>query len=194
MHQVHPCLNLYKTHLAAHETMPSSYQRHGEAAGYFLGGQRLLSMAVAVQILLSRAKEDYPRDRPPPLRFIRSCSSSLAAPTLHKLEATFKVPVLEVGAEGASEARSHFHGLAGSLLCTLCRTCPAHTTVSMQAYAMTEASHQMTSNPLPKHGPHKPGWAPAPPIKKASCALQLILASCISRESCREQCNVNVLL
>ena len=27
----------------------------------------------------------------------------------------------------------------------------------MQAYAMTEASHQMTSNPLPKHGPHKPG-------------------------------------
>lgn len=26
-----------------------------------------------------------------------------------------------------------------------------------QAYAMTEASHQMTSNPLPKHGPHKPG-------------------------------------
>ena len=29
----------------------------------------------------------------------------------------------------------------------------------MQAYAMTEASHQMTSNPLPKHGPHKPGEA-----------------------------------
>lgn len=27
----------------------------------------------------------------------------------------------------------------------------------LQAYAMTEASHQMTSNPLPKHGPHKPG-------------------------------------
>ena len=27
----------------------------------------------------------------------------------------------------------------------------------MQAYAMTEASHQMTSNPLPKHGPHKAG-------------------------------------
>ena len=26
-----------------------------------------------------------------------------------------------------------------------------------QAYAMTEASHQMTSNPLPKNGPHKPG-------------------------------------
>ncbi len=27
----------------------------------------------------------------------------------------------------------------------------------LQAYAMTEASHQMTSNPLPKHGPHKAG-------------------------------------
>jgi hypothetical protein len=27
----------------------------------------------------------------------------------------------------------------------------------MQAYAMTEASHQMTSNPLPKYGSHKPG-------------------------------------
>lgn len=26
----------------------------------------------------------------------------------------------------------------------------------VQAYAMTEASHQMTSNPLPKHGLHKP--------------------------------------
>ena len=29
--------------------------------------------------------------------------------------------------------------------------------VPSAAYAMTEASHQMTSNPLPKHGPHKPG-------------------------------------
>ncbi len=27
----------------------------------------------------------------------------------------------------------------------------------VQAYAMTEASHQMTSNPLPKNGPHKAG-------------------------------------
>lgn len=27
----------------------------------------------------------------------------------------------------------------------------------LEAYAMTEASHQMTSNPLPQHGPHKPG-------------------------------------
>ena len=31
------------------------------------------------------------------------------------------------------------------------------TLCTLQAYAMTEASHQMTSNPLPKHGPHKPG-------------------------------------
>jgi acyl-CoA synthetase (AMP-forming)/AMP-acid ligase II len=31
---------------------------------------------------------------------------------------------------------------------------PHHTT---QAYAMTEASHQMTSNPLPAHGTCKPG-------------------------------------
>ena len=28
---------------------------------------------------------------------------------------------------------------------------------AVQAYAMTEASHQMTSNPLPDVGPHKPG-------------------------------------
>jgi acyl-CoA synthetase (AMP-forming)/AMP-acid ligase II len=27
----------------------------------------------------------------------------------------------------------------------------------LEAYAMTEASHQMTSNPLPKFGPRKPG-------------------------------------
>ena len=49
-----------------------------------------------VQILLQRAGQDYPKDSPPQLRFIRSCSSSLAAPTLHKLEAAFRVPVLEV--------------------------------------------------------------------------------------------------
>lgn len=72
------------------------------------------------QVLLARADKDFPSSSPPPLRFIRSCSSSLAAATLHKLETAFKVPVLE-------------------------------------AYAMTEASHQMTSNPLPKHGPHKAG-------------------------------------
>ena len=56
----------------------------------------------------------------PPLRFIRSCSASLAASVLFELEAAFGAPVLE-------------------------------------AYAMTEASHQMTSNPLPSQGAHKPG-------------------------------------
>ena len=72
------------------------------------------------QILLMRADKDYPTKNPPSLRFIRSCSASLAAPVLEKLEKTFKSPVLE-------------------------------------AYAMTEASHQMTSNPLPKFGDRKPG-------------------------------------
>lgn len=42
------------------------------------------------------ADKDYPAEAPPPLRFIRSCSSSLAATTLHKLEAAFHAPVLEV--------------------------------------------------------------------------------------------------
>jgi len=72
------------------------------------------------QILLMRAETDYPKDNPPPLRFIRSCSSSLAESIMTRLEAAFHAPVLE-------------------------------------AYAMTENAHQMCSNPLPKHGPHKPG-------------------------------------
>ncbi|KAI8090285.1 uncharacterized protein B0P05DRAFT_530137 [Gilbertella persicaria] len=62
----------------------------------------------------------HPPSEVPNIRFIRSCSSSLAPATLHALEKQFKAPVLE-------------------------------------AYAMTEASHQMTSNPLPHRGPHKPG-------------------------------------
>jgi len=72
------------------------------------------------QVLLMRAATDFPKANPPPLRFIRSCSSSLAPAVLEGLEAAFGVPVLE-------------------------------------AYAMTENAHQMTSNPLPKFGPHKPG-------------------------------------
>ncbi|KAG8823502.1 hypothetical protein FRC17_009311, partial [Serendipita sp. 399] len=52
----------------------------------------------------------------PKIRFIRSCSSSLAPSTLHALEKTFKAPVLE-------------------------------------AYAMTEAAHQMTSNIAGKRYP-----------------------------------------
>eukprot|EP00667_Euglena_gracilis_P006126 EG_transcript_6174 len=72
------------------------------------------------QVLLMRADKDYPKASPPPLRFIRSCSSSLAPAVLEGLEAQFGVSVLE-------------------------------------AYAMTENAHQMTSNPLPKAGPRKPG-------------------------------------
>jgi acyl-CoA synthetase (AMP-forming)/AMP-acid ligase II len=70
------------------------------------------------QILLDRyaAKPE----QLPKLRFIRSCSASLAPAILERLESAFNAPVLE-------------------------------------AYAMTEASHLMTSNPLPQDGPHKPG-------------------------------------
>jgi acyl-CoA synthetase (AMP-forming)/AMP-acid ligase II len=72
------------------------------------------------QILLSRADQDKDWISKNRLRFIRSCSSSLAPAVLESLEKVTGRPVLE-------------------------------------AYAMTEAAHQMTSNPLPKHGPHKPG-------------------------------------
>ncbi|ODV90502.1 hypothetical protein CANCADRAFT_107068 [Tortispora caseinolytica NRRL Y-17796] len=67
------------------------------------------------QILLKGALPDPL----PSIRFIRSCSSSLAPSTLRELEAKLKAPVIE-------------------------------------AYAMTEASHQMTSNSLPP-GTRKPG-------------------------------------
>ncbi|KAJ0963805.1 hypothetical protein J5N97_028927 [Dioscorea zingiberensis] len=71
------------------------------------------------QILLDRHAVK-PEDTYPKLRFIRSCSASLAPSILTRLEEAFGAPVLE-------------------------------------AYAMTEASHQMASNPLPEDGPHKPG-------------------------------------
>lgn len=48
------------------------------------------------QILVARAEKDYPKDNPPPLRVIRSCSSSLAPATLKAVEEAFKAPVLEV--------------------------------------------------------------------------------------------------
>ncbi|WCJ36654.1 Oxalate--CoA ligase [Euphorbia peplus] len=64
---------------------------------------------------ISKPEPDYPK-----LRFIRSCSASLAPAILERLEATFGAPVLE-------------------------------------AYAMTEATHLMSSNPLPEDGPHKAG-------------------------------------
>ncbi|KAE8710853.1 Oxalate--CoA ligase [Hibiscus syriacus] len=71
------------------------------------------------QIILDR-HESKPEAEYPKLRFIRSCSASLAPSILERLEAAFGAPVLE-------------------------------------AYAMTEASHLMASNPLPTSGPHKPG-------------------------------------
>ncbi|KAK4789325.1 hypothetical protein SAY86_020644 [Trapa natans] len=64
---------------------------------------------------LSKPEPSYPK-----LRFIRSCSASLAPSILERLEEFFGAPVLE-------------------------------------AYAMTEASHLMASNPLSQDGPHKAG-------------------------------------
>lgn len=72
------------------------------------------------QVLVARAEEDQaPAPGTSGLRFIRSCSSSLAPATMVGLEARFGCPVLE-------------------------------------AYGMTEASHQMASNPLPP-GERRPG-------------------------------------
>src|SRR5712692_9007293 len=63
------------------------------------------------QVLLSRAKSSRPSGAEN-LRFIRSCSASLAPQTMADIEERFGVPMLE-------------------------------------AYGMTEAAHQMASNPLP---------------------------------------------
>ncbi|KAK7270856.1 hypothetical protein RJT34_26338 [Clitoria ternatea] len=71
------------------------------------------------QIILDRHSNN-PEPVYPRLRFIRSCSASLAPAILGKLEQILGAPVLE-------------------------------------AYAMTEASHLMASNPLPQDGPHKAG-------------------------------------
>ncbi|KAH7513948.1 hypothetical protein FEM48_Zijuj11G0037000 [Ziziphus jujuba var. spinosa] len=71
------------------------------------------------QIILDRHLTK-PEPAYPKLRFIRSCSASLAPSILARLEESFGAPVLE-------------------------------------AYAMTEASHLMASNPLPEDGDHKPG-------------------------------------
>ncbi|KAH9603486.1 hypothetical protein KSS87_010002 [Heliosperma pusillum] len=69
------------------------------------------------QIILDR-HHTKPESEYPALRFIRSCSASLAPTILSRLEESFGAPVLE-------------------------------------AYAMTEATHLMCSNPLPEDGPHK---------------------------------------
>ncbi|TQE02886.1 hypothetical protein C1H46_011498 [Malus baccata] len=71
------------------------------------------------QIILDR-HSSKPEPQYPKLRFIRTCSASLAPSILARLEESFGAPVLE-------------------------------------AYAMTEASHLMCSNPLPEDGAHKPG-------------------------------------
>lgn len=46
------------------------------------------------EILLAQKASDYPRERPPHLRFIRSCSAALAPAVLHDLEAAFSAPVI----------------------------------------------------------------------------------------------------
>jgi acyl-CoA synthetase (AMP-forming)/AMP-acid ligase II len=72
------------------------------------------------QLLLARAEPGSGRPAGAErLRFIRSCSASLAPQVMHDLEAAFGAPVLE-------------------------------------AYGMTEAAHQMASNPLPPSA-RKPG-------------------------------------
>ncbi|XP_059667085.1 oxalate--CoA ligase [Cornus florida] len=71
------------------------------------------------QIVLDRHASN-PEPEYPKLRFIRSCSASLAPVILARLEEAFGAPVLE-------------------------------------AYAMTEATHLMCTNPLPEDGPHVPG-------------------------------------
>lgn len=68
------------------------------------------------QLILARRGADRPSET---LRFVRSCSASLAPDLMARLEDYFRVPVLE-------------------------------------AYGMTEASHQMASNPLPPAA-RKPG-------------------------------------
>jgi acyl-CoA synthetase (AMP-forming)/AMP-acid ligase II len=72
------------------------------------------------QLLIARQAGGSPRpEGAERLRFIRSCSASLAPQLMQDLEAAFGAPVLE-------------------------------------AYGMTEAAHQMASNPLPP-SPRKPG-------------------------------------
>lgn len=62
------------------------------------------------QILVARADQDFPKGNPPPLRVIRSCSSSLAPATLKKVEQAFGAPVLEVGAQqGCVRGRCKLH-------------------------------------------------------------------------------------
>jgi acyl-CoA synthetase (AMP-forming)/AMP-acid ligase II len=86
------------------------------------------------QIILDRHASKPEPEGYPPLRFIRSCSASLAPVILERLETAFNAPVLE-------------------------------------AYAMMEASHMMTSNPLPQDGPRKSGSVGRPAGKMELAVL-----------------------
>ncbi|XP_047067727.1 oxalate--CoA ligase-like [Lolium rigidum] len=86
------------------------------------------------QIILDRHGSKPEPEGYPSLRFVRSCSASLAPVILERLEAAFGAPVLE-------------------------------------AYAMTEASHMMTSNPLPEDGARKPGSVGRPAGKMELAVL-----------------------
>ncbi|TXG50492.1 hypothetical protein EZV62_023016 [Acer yangbiense] len=106
------------------------------------------------QIVLDRHLSK-PEPVPPKLRFIRSCSASLAPSIMSRLEEAFGAPVLE-------------------------------------AYAMTEASHLMCSNPLPETGPHKPGSV-GKPVGQEMCIMDangVIKNNGVSGEVCIRGPNV----
>ncbi|MCW5834107.1 MAG: AMP-binding protein [Labilithrix sp.] len=46
------------------------------------------------RILLARAAAEFPKDRPPPLRFIRSCSAPITPTTVGAVESAFRAPVV----------------------------------------------------------------------------------------------------
>lgn len=106
------------------------------------------------QIILNR-HDTNPEPVYPKLRFIRSCSASLAPAILERLESAFGAPVLE-------------------------------------SYAMTEASHLMTTNPLPESGEHKAGSVGMPVGQKLAVLDKdgLVLATGAAGEICVRGPNV----
>ncbi|KMZ67635.1 4-coumarate--CoA ligase-like 10 [Zostera marina] len=106
------------------------------------------------QIILNR-HDTNPEPVYPKLRFIRSCSASLAPAILERLESAFGAPVLE-------------------------------------AYAMTEASHLMTTNPLPECGEHKAGSVGMPVGQKLAVLDEdgVVLATGMAGEICVRGPNV----
>jgi acyl-CoA synthetase (AMP-forming)/AMP-acid ligase II len=92
------------------------------------------AMPTIHQIILDRHTSKPEPEGYPLLRFIRSCSASLAPVILERLVTAFNAPMLE-------------------------------------AYAMTEASHMMTSNPLPQDLPRKPGSVGRPSGKMELAVL-----------------------